>query len=228
MEKKDLLILHGALGSASQFSELELQLSAEFHIHCFDLYEHGRRCSGRSFTIQDITDDVYHYIKEQLLVHCCIFGYSMGGYVALQLALQHPKLVSSIMTLGTKLDWTKETAEKESVMLNPATIKDKVPHYAASLQKMHDENWENLVVNTGKMMHHLALAPITSEELKTIKQPVRFSIGDKDNMVSLAETTAAFHAIENSSLLVIPGTKHPIEKVDQQRLAYEIRNFFNG
>lgn len=228
MEKKDLLILHGALGSASQFSELELQLTSDYHIHCFDLYGHGRRCTGRPFTLQEITDDVNHYIKEQLLVHCSIFGYSMGGYVALQLALQHPSAVSRIMTLGTKLEWTTETADKESAMLNPAAIKEKVPHYAASLHKMHGDHWQELVINTGKMMHHLALMPITSDELKTIKHPVRFSIGDRDNMVSLAETTAAFHSVENSSLSVMPGTRHPIEKVDQQRLAYEIRNFFNG
>ena len=44
-----------------------------------------------------------------------IFGYSMGGYVALHAARRHPERIGSIMTLGTKFAWDTPTAEKEFV-----------------------------------------------------------------------------------------------------------------
>ena len=48
-------------------------------------------------------------------------GHSMGGYVALKLALKRPELVDRIITLGTKFNWTPEVAAKEVKMLNPDT-----------------------------------------------------------------------------------------------------------
>ena len=45
-------------------------------------------------------------------------------------------------------------------------------------------------------------------------------------MITLEETTDVFHQLENGSLIVLPDSKHPIEKVPVTRLAFELNAFF--
>ncbi|MBK7855574.1 MAG: hypothetical protein IPJ79_12335 [Bacteroidetes bacterium] len=54
-----------------------------------------------------------------------IFGYSMGGYVALWLARFKPHLVQFVFTLATKLNWNEETSAKENRMLNANKMEEK-------------------------------------------------------------------------------------------------------
>ncbi|MER3328768.1 MAG: hypothetical protein RIF34_04250, partial [Candidatus Kapaibacterium sp.] len=40
--KKDIILLHGALGSSSQFAPLIVKLESEYNVHTFDLPAHGK------------------------------------------------------------------------------------------------------------------------------------------------------------------------------------------
>ncbi|MEP7264170.1 MAG: alpha/beta hydrolase [Bacteroidota bacterium] len=223
---KSLLLLHGALGASVQFQQLEEKLNSEFNIYCFDLKNHGSRCNGEPFTINDLTDDVLEYINSHHLDNVSIFGYSMGGYIALKLAFDHPEKIKQVLTLGTKLKWTAEIAEKETAMLQPELMKEKVPKFVEQLKQLHGKDWDKLVMHTADMMRNLALQPITSEEIKSLTQPVRLSLGDKDNMVTFDETLEAFRILPHGSLSIFPDTRHPIEKVSIDRLAFEIKSYF--
>ena len=222
--KKNLLLLHGALGSSIQFDSIKKELST-FNIHCPDLEEHGKRAKGNPFTIQDLADDIAEYILNHKLDKCSIFGYSMGGYIALLLALRIPEHIEKIMTLGTKLEWTKEIADKETALLDPDVMKEKIPQYTVALQNLHGD-WEAIVRNTASMMQHMALMPITNDDFSRIISPVRFAIGDKDHMVGLDETVHAFKSVQKGSLLVIPDGRHPLDKIPAARICSEINTFF--
>jgi hypothetical protein len=50
-------------------------------------------------------------------------------------------------------------------------------------------------------------------------------LGDRDKMVSLDETTEVYVNLPSAQLAILPNTAHPIEMVNQARLAYEIRSF---
>ncbi|MFT5858565.1 MAG: pimeloyl-ACP methyl ester carboxylesterase [Flavobacteriaceae bacterium] len=77
----------------------------------------------------------------------------MGGYVALSLAHQNPKLVNKIVTLGTKFDWNPSSTAKEVKLLNPSVISEKIPQFATHLEKEHAPlDWNKVVENTAKMM----------------------------------------------------------------------------
>jgi pimeloyl-ACP methyl ester carboxylesterase len=222
--KKNLLLLHGALGCSAQYDVIRNALSG-FNIHCFDLKEHGRKATGNPFTIHDLADDVAAYILNHNLEKCSIFGYSMGGYIAMLLSLRMPEHIEKIMTLGTKLEWTKEFADKESALLDPDVMKEKIPQYTVTLKNMHGD-WEAMVRNTASMMQHLALMPMTSDDFSRIHIPVRFAIADKDHMVTLEETVHAFKSVQKGSLLVIPDGRHPLDKIPADRISSEINMFF--
>jgi len=225
---KDIILLHGAIGATDQLNPLADNLSAKgFSVHQFSFSGHGKMPFKEHFSIEQFAAELYQYILERNLAQVNVFGYSMGGYVALYLESQRPNLIGKIATLATKFDWTPEGAVKEAAMLNPETIQQKVPQFAESLQNRHGENWLELLNKTAEMMKTLGDVPLLNEDvLKTIESPVLLGLGDKDSMVSLDETRKVFAALPKANMYMLPSTKHPIEGVNVELLAAIIANYF--
>jgi pimeloyl-ACP methyl ester carboxylesterase len=96
-----LILIHGALGSGAQMMPLATQLGARFETHVLELEGHGDTPSPHThFSIDQFAEQLRHFIATKSLAPARIFGYSMGGYVALRLASQQPDLIASIATLA--------------------------------------------------------------------------------------------------------------------------------
>ena len=225
---KDIIILHGAIGASDQLNPLAESLSAKgFSVHQFSFSGHGKMAFQERFSIEQFAVELYQFILEHNLEQPNIFGYSMGGYVALYLESQKPNLMGKMATLATKFDWTPEGAIKEAAMLNPETIQQKVPNFAEALQIRHGENWVELLNKTAEMMKALGDAPLLNEEvLNTIESPVLLGLGDKDSMVNLDETRNVYAALPKANMYMLPNTKHPIEGVNVELLAAILEGYF--
>ncbi len=223
------LLLHGALGSAGQFTLLKERLSyQEVPVHTLSFAGHGLLNEDIAvFSIPLFARQVISYLDANNLATVNIFGYSMGGYVALYVARHYPKRIQKIMTLATKFHWTPEIAVGETKMLNPDLIEHKVPEFAQQLKKLHGEqHWKTLLKKTADMMISLGHAPaLQTEDFTKIEQAVLIGLGDSDKMVSLEESMNVYKSLKNSGFYMMPHTKHPIESVDTKRLAFEIASF---
>ncbi|AWA30370.1 alpha/beta hydrolase [Flavobacterium magnum] len=224
-----LLILHGAIGAKDQFDALVKQLENRFDVHALNFGGHGGAPMPTSFSIQGFATEVADYLTVNNLRSMHIFGYSMGGYVALYLAKEQPQRIAKVFTLATKFHWTPETAAKEIRMLDPEIMLEKVPAFAKILEKRHHPNdWKTVLSETAKMMvamgDHNPLAP---GDFPSISVPVRISIGDKDAMVTPEETLAVYRKLPDASFMVFPETPHPIEKVSVTALAEALDRFFS-
>lgn len=226
---QQVLLLHGALGSVEQFDELETELSADFIIHTLNFSGHGGLpIPEEGFTIELFAKDVLNYLDQQRIDSINIFGYSMGGYVALYLSLQHLHRIESIFTLATKFDWSDESTSREVKMLNPEKMEAKIPSFVKILQEKHELTaWKDVVQQTSSMMQRLSKQPMAEKDFQKIEIPVRLAVGDRDQMVSINETEQTYRSLKQGSLLVLPNTVHPFEKVDTERLVNELKLFFN-
>lgn len=225
---RDLLLLHGAIGSQAQFAPLIDALQNRYRIHTLNFSGHGGTAITGDFSIARFADEVRAYLDANRIDAIDIFGYSMGGYVALHLAKTHPERIGRVFTLATKFEWTPETAAREIRMLNADKIVEKIPAFAAELEKRHaPQDWKAVLARTVAMMIGLGdRNPLTVDDLERIPHTVRLAVGDKDQMVSLEETAAVYRRLPHASLCVFPDTPHPIEKVDAERLARELEEFF--
>ncbi len=225
---KELLLLHGALGTSTTLEPLAEQLSDEFEVHLPDFSGHGGAPFAEGFGIEAFTAEVLNFLNENSLETVDIFGYSMGGYVALNLARLHPGRVGKIATLATKFDWTLESAERESKMLNPEKIGAKIPAFAELLRVRHAPNdWKVLLKKTVDMMLELGAQPIlTPEVLEGIQHPALVCLGDADQMVGREESERAAHALPKGKFQLLEATPHPMEKVDMEVLQAALRLFF--
>lgn len=216
-----LLLLHGAIGSSAQLLPLKTLLEKDHPVHVFDFPGHGGKAfPAEPFSIRLFAESVLAWMDEQRFSRVDIFGYSMGGYVALYIARHHPGRVGKIVTLATKFAWDEITAQKEVKMLDPGKIAEKVPKFAEALQTRHAPlDWKEVLGKTAAMMLELGRQPeLSPEDFAAIHTPVLLSAGDRDTMVSKEETEAVRQMIPGSQFELLPDTPHPIEQTDITRI----------
>lgn len=226
---KNILLLHGALGAKDQLAPLASALSDSYSVHTLSFSGHGGEpFNSESFTIPGFADDVLRWMDENKMDAIDIFGYSMGGYVALYIAKNHPARIGKIFTLATKFHWDEATAQKEIKMLDASKIEEKVPAFADMLRSRHQpDRWKKVLAMTAEMMIGLGKENVLQpDDYAAIESEVTISIGDRDKMVTLEETIDVYRKLQKARLLVIPSTPHPLEQVSIPRLAFEIKQFF--
>jgi pimeloyl-ACP methyl ester carboxylesterase len=227
---QNIILLHGALGSAADLEPLGAALKkCGCTIHTFSFSGHGGTAFGNSFGIAQFAAELENFIQTKGLNDPTIFGYSMGGFVALYLASTQPGLIKNIITLGTKFNWSAETVAKETGLLDPGVMLQKIPAYAASLETKHGADWKETVTKTAALMKEIGDKQFLDPEiLKTINTPVLIGIGDKDKMVTLDETLTVFKTLPDASMYMLPNSKHPIETANVNLLSAMILESIKG
>ncbi len=231
-----LLLLHGALGDQTQFAPLRPLLATEgrapeshsAHVQTLDFTGHGARAlADASFSVDQFTRDVNDWLAQHPNEPVDLFGFSMGGYVALLTAAAHPHRIRSVFTLGTKLVWSPEVAAEAGKQLDPAQMRAKVPRYADALAaRHHATGWERVLSGTHEALHALGDSPLlTRDMLGTIACPVRLALGDRDGTVDITEVRDAMRVLPRGEYEVLPGTPHPFERVPLNRLAWSLTQF---
>ena len=215
-----LLLLHGAIGSNEQLTPLAQKLKNDFTVHTPNFSGHGGASMPDIFNIETFSNDILNYLNANQIDKTTIFGYSMGGYVALYLAKHFPERINKVITVATKFLWTAEIALQEIKFLNAAKIIEKLPAFATTLKKQHlPNNWEVVLQKTVEMIIGLGANPsLTMTDYEQLAIPALIGVGDKDTMVTLEETIAVFRKLKNANLMVLPNTPHPIEKMDLEML----------
>lgn len=229
MSRANLLLLHGALGSKSQFSSLIPFLEETFHIHTLDFEGHGSSpLRDRAFRDEHFAENVLDYLNENSIQSVSVFGYSMGGHVGLYLARKHPERIHRIFTLATKFLWTPENIDREASSLDAEKILKRVPHFAKVLQDRHAvSGWKNVLQKTREMFYELGESnSLPIEELRQIHHVVRIGVGDRDSMVNIEESVQVYRSLPQGELQIFPNTPHPLEKVPVSYLVSSMVGFF--
>ena len=226
----DLILIHGALGAQSQLEPL-LPLLGDARAHAIELEGHGSTPSAADYDMRRFVANVRDFMTTERIGRAALFGYSMGGYVALLLAAEHPEMVTSVATLATKLAWTPEVAARETRRLDPTTIRAKVPAFARELEERHAGagGWELVLSRTAALMTGLGARPPVDEALLgRIGCPVLLMVGDSDAVVTVDETAAAARAIPGGRHVVLPTTPHPFEQRYPELVASRLRDYYLG
>lgn len=227
---KNIILIHGALGHSLRFDNLSKSLFKDYKVYSLLFKDHGlNNASHEELRIPRLVEELDEFIDENNIENANVFGYSMGGYVALCHSLQWKNKIAKIATLATKFDWSPEIAIKETSFLNADIIEEKIPHFAEQLKKMHGEkDWKQLLAKTADLMIDIGEQNyLATANLSNIEIPVQLMLGDSDRMVSLRETLDIYGELSNATLAVLPNTKHPLENANSALLTLLLQQFFD-
>jgi pimeloyl-ACP methyl ester carboxylesterase len=101
-EGPPLVLIHGAFGTIeSCFAELLPGLARHFEVVAVEMQGHGRtRDVARPLSYEDMAGDTAALLDALDIPRAHLVGYSMGGAVGLQLALDRPELVDHLVFAG--------------------------------------------------------------------------------------------------------------------------------
>lgn len=221
--KPPLLFLHGALGTSNDLEPLmNLFREKGFETYSFNFSGHGQNAAEPpEFRIDYFARDLEKFLKQKSLKDVVVFGYSMGGYVALYHKVNfEDSPFTSIFTYGTKFNWSEKSVSKELLMLNPDHILEKFPHFAEALEAKHGERWKQLLRSTAHMMQNLEkLDGLTREDMADIDVPVYLILGDQDRMVTTEETHLTATWLHGAQVKTISHSKHELERSNLREIA---------
>ena len=101
---RPIVLLHGGLGSGEMFGPILPTLAEHHEIIAPDLQGHGRTADvDRPLDVRSLADDIAALVDHVGLDRPDVVGYSLGGGVALQLAIRHPDTVARLVACSAHI-----------------------------------------------------------------------------------------------------------------------------
>ena len=214
------LLLHGAYMSIDAMGPLLPGLAENRQVIAVEQQGHARTADvDRPITYEQMADDTEAALRHLGIEHADVVGYSMGGGIALQLAIRHPALVRRLVVASA--GFSLDGMHAEAVEMFP-TITPEL--FAGSPV---EEEYLRLAPNPGdfpKLVEKLVTLDSTpfswEQDVRAIAAPTLIVLGDSD-VVRLEHAVELFALLgggvmgdfgdmPQSQFAVLPGTTHYI------------------
>jgi pimeloyl-ACP methyl ester carboxylesterase len=227
-EGSPLVLLHGAMGTIeSCFADLLPALAATRQVVAVELQGHGHTADvDRPLSYRQMAADATALLEALGIGLADLVGYSLGGAVAMQLAMQHPGTARRVVFAGGT-SYRRDGLYPE-MLAEPESAADDLTgsawHQAYVRVAPDPSRWPVLVAKNGELDRTFAGWP--DEDIQAMTTPMLLIIGDSD-IVRPEHTMTMFRLLGGgvvgdlaglpaSQLAVLPGTSHVglLDRVD--------------
>jgi pimeloyl-ACP methyl ester carboxylesterase len=180
-----LLLLHGGLGQIEMFGPNLETLAKNREVIGVDMHGHGRTDLGkRDIDLIDMGNDMAEVLKKLGYQKVDVMGYSMGGGVALRVAVQHPGLVRRLVLVSsiyaTDGFYPEMLPQQAAVGAAMAEQMKETPMYKSYMAiAPHPEDFPKLL---DKMGAYMRKSYDWSADVKKLTMPTLLMYGDSDMM----------------------------------------------
>jgi esterase len=98
-DSQPLLILHGLYGHQGNWAAHAREFAADFTVYALDARNHGLSAHADSMSLEEMARDVCDTMDALGLASAHVLGHSMGGKVAMLLALLEPQRVTRLLVV---------------------------------------------------------------------------------------------------------------------------------
>jgi pimeloyl-ACP methyl ester carboxylesterase len=214
-----LVLVHGLGARGEDWGRMIPALAAQgFHVYVPDLLGYGR--SPRpdvSYSIAMEETVVVQFMQAMHVARADVGGWSMGGWISMKLALDHPEMVDRLMiydsagiyfpaTFGPELFTPSDTAGVRKLIAILTPKPREMPEFAAraALRKLQKNAWV-LNRSTASMLNGHDLLDF---RLHDIRQPMLIVWGAQDELIPLSAGEVIHQGVPQSVLAVVQGCGH--------------------
>ncbi|GER81572.1 MAG: alpha/beta fold hydrolase [Thermogemmatispora sp.] len=226
MVQQPIVFLHGAGGSARSWSAL-LEYLGSYPAIAIDLPGHGQRADTlpAEVSVSDYAQAVWQIVSHELqLQRPIVAGHSMGGAIALTLALEHGQELAGLILIGTgarlrvRADLLEATRTGSPEALQALATWSLV---STSSESQRTRFQQELASGAAQLYRDL-LACHTFDcmaRLGEIQLPTLIVVGAEDQMTPVKYSQYLHNHIAGSTLQIIPAAGHALMQERPEELA---------
>ncbi|MEQ8243835.1 alpha/beta hydrolase [Fulvivirga sp.] len=225
-EGNPVILIHGFCETLAIWKPLLNKLVFSHKVITLDLPGFGKSPLPKTpFSIADIAEEVYQWMKENQLLNSVIIGHSLGGYVSLALTEKYPDSIKGFglfhSTAFADDDEKKHSRNKTIAFVRKRGVKVFADSFVSQLifVKNRDRLDKEISVITSDAantnqeslvayMEAMRDRPDRTGVLKSFDKPVLFIAGDQDTSVPFDKSQAQFGLIKNPHLKVLKDVGH--------------------
>lgn len=233
VQSSPIVFLHGFTGSAAVWSDVTNALPRTYNCHALDLPGHGARSElsdATAFSFDGVCELIADDLRHRDLDRVTLWGYSMGGRIALHFALMYPRQISSLIlesaSPGLPVRADRELRAKVDDELATRLLSDGLekfvdgwmdqPLFASQKQLPVERQVQGRRLRMPNSVHGLAAAlrgfsvgrqePLHNR-LRELTMPTLVTAGELDAKYrEIGESMA--HSIPNAQFRIIPNAGH--------------------
>lgn len=217
-----LVLVHGFLGGTGYWVPTTTGLNDYFDFISVDLPGFGGSAQlPAPDSIGGLAASIIELVDSLGVKQFSVLGFSMGGMVAMELALEHGSRLHKLVLYGTAASgdlpdrfesWDASIERMQSQGVEPTADKTasswfvegaKHPFYPACREACRGASKEGAMKAMRGMQRWSA-----RERLKSIKTPTLVIVGDKDRSTKPAESVAIWQQVPGAQLCIIPNAAH--------------------
>jgi pimeloyl-ACP methyl ester carboxylesterase len=215
-----LLLLHGGLFNIDlQFGEVLPGLAATRQVIAADFQGHGRTNDlDRPLRTADLASDVVGLLQHLGVARTDVFGFSVGGAVALHLAIRNPELVRKLIVSSVSFHRDGDRQENNEALgsLTVDMIAGTPMEHEYRAKSPHPDKLQGLLDKLGT--YDKGFAGWSDSDIAGIAAPTLITVGDcdavkLDHVVKFlrlrgGDVNGDLTGVPSSQLAVFPGTTH--------------------
>ncbi|MEA2008854.1 MAG: alpha/beta fold hydrolase, partial [Chloroflexota bacterium] len=225
-ERIPIVLIHGAGGNHLNWP-VQIRRLPERRVYALDLPGHGKSNGHGWQQIADYSGRILAWMDEVGLYKVVLVGHSMGGAIALNMALQYPERIRGLGLVGTGANLPVNDTFLENTS-NETTFQSTVEMLSSWAFSLDAD--PQLVQATQKQM--LETRPTTlhgdfaacaafdvRERLDEITCPTQVICGNEDKLMPIRYSQYLADHIASAELAVIPGAGHMVMLEKPERVA---------
>ena len=223
-----IVILHGLLGSSRNWQSAGVALATSGHrVIGLDLRNHGSSPWDDDCSYAAMAEDVRAFLQTEKLDSVHLIGHSMGGKVAMRLALSYPQLVNRLtvvdiapraysdrvrveFTAMNSMDLSKIKSRRDAENQLMDTVTDWGMRQFILTNLNSDENgiWKWTVNREALTQSLKPILDFTVDENETFSGPTRFIRGGKSNYITDADYSLIKKHFPSADCVTLPQSGH--------------------
>jgi pimeloyl-ACP methyl ester carboxylesterase len=217
-----LALIHGAGDNLHMWYEQVPSLSRRFRVLTYDVRGFGEtELPKGEVGLPALADDLYQLLRALAIDSAFVLGYSMGGRIGLQLALDHPEVVRALILANSGVGAAPPTPEAVTRRKNLIGLLERgegeavaeqmtAASFSPGLKERDPARFERYKAvklrNDPRRFARVwgAVAATPPPDTSRLACPVLIIAGERDSFMPLEAARATHAAIANSRLEVLP------------------------